>query len=290
VRGQTGLSPCFLLGAGRSGTKFLRGMLGESKRVAEVPYDVGYVWRYGHESFPSDELLPEMANARVVNYVRNTLPKLVSADSNSEATILLEKSVPNSLRVGFLNAIYPEAKFIHLIRDGRAVVESSMRMWTSPAEPGYLLKKLRYFPWSNYRYAIWYLSNMIKGKLRSNRSLQVWGPRYKGIDQDLLKLPLEQVCARQWRRCVETSRDQLKEISPDRVFEVRYEDLVKDSSVLESICQFMGIDDISVVIDSYKLQASIGNVDKWKNNVEYFDFDVVLDEIGPLLEELGYSD
>jgi hypothetical protein len=284
------LTPCFIVGAGRSGTKFLRDLLSASSDVAIIPYDVGYVWRYGNEYFPSDEFSPDMANEKTIHYIRRVLPKLVSKESNKNAKILLEKSVPNTLRVAYLNAIYPDAKFIHLIRDGRAVVESSHRMWTSPPESGYLLKKLQYFPWSNYRYAMWYFSNMLKGRIRSERGQYIWGPRYRGIEDDLKSLSLEQVCARQWRRCVELSQDQMSGISPERVFEVRYEDFMLGQNTLELICHFIGISNIEPVLEAYKNKASPTHIDKWRSRAGTINFGVVMEEIGPLLEGLGYTD
>jgi hypothetical protein len=46
----------FVIGAARSGTKFLRDVIGASPYAAVVPYDVNYVWRGGNEGFPDDAL------------------------------------------------------------------------------------------------------------------------------------------------------------------------------------------------------------------------------------------
>ena len=43
------LEPIVLIGAARSGTKILRDALATALGVPQVPYDVGYVWRYGNE-------------------------------------------------------------------------------------------------------------------------------------------------------------------------------------------------------------------------------------------------
>ena len=180
------IEPIIILGAGRSGTKFLRSLLEVSKDVTTIPYDVGYIWRYGNEFLKHDELKPEMANKKVVKYIRANLPKLIR-QSKPGAHYLIEKSVPNTLRPAFLYKVYPEAKFVHLIRDGRAVTESSIRLWSEPVERSYLLDKLRYFPWTNYKYALWYLWNMIKWRLFKGRGGYIWGPRYKGIEKDIHK-------------------------------------------------------------------------------------------------------
>ena len=283
-----GLNPCFILGAARSGTKLLRDLLAASSEVAVVPYDVGYIWRQGNEFYPNDELTPEMLTPAIRKKIRNSLPALVSTESSPEARIMLEKSVPNTLRAGYLQAVYPEARFIHLIRDGRAVVESSYRQWQAPTERGYLLKKLRYFPWTNYRYALWYLINILKGRFGSGRGQHIWGPRYSGIERDLEQESLEKVIARQWRKCVESSLQQTAGLDADRILEIRYENFVTGSDSLQQACRFLDISDEAVVMDAYRQRITTVNMDKWKDRVEDIDYKAVMQEIGPLLKQLGY--
>lgn len=283
------LSACFILGAARSGTKLLRDLLAHSSEIATIPYDVGYIWRWGNEFFPSDELLPEMASARIKNHIRKTLPALISRDTGSQARILLEKSVSNTLRADFLAEIYPQARFIHLVRDGRAVVESSLRQWKAPPDTNYLIRKLKYFPWSNYRYAFWYLNNIIKGKFGTGRGQHVWGPRYAGIDEDLEVFPLETVCARQWRCCVESSQLQTGHLGAGRVLEVRYEDFVGNVDSLLEVCRFLGIDADDRLVTAYHQQVTPEYVDKWRDRIKDIDFNAVMREIQPLQEKLGYQ-
>ena len=290
MKENTQMSPVFLLGAGRSGTKFLRDILGASSNVAIIPYDVGYVWRYGNEKIPHDEFTPDLLNDSIKQYVRETLPKLIKKDPDkSNATILIEKSVPNTLRPAFMQAIYPEAKYIHLIRDGRAVTESAMRLWQEPPERSYLLKKLRYFPWKNYRYALWYISNMVKGKLSSGRGQQIWGPVYEGLIEDAENLPLETVCARQWKKCIEISLTQLSQFDQSNIIQVRYEDLMQDAKTLESICEFIGINDKNTVVDNYENKVIRTHTEKWKSSLNPTQLDLINKEIATLNTKLGYT-
>ncbi len=286
---DTPLQPVFLLGAGRSGTKFLRDILGVSSDISIIPYDVGYVWRYGNENLPHDEFTLEQLNESIKKYVREVLPKLTKNDpSKTNTSVLIEKSVPNTLRPAFLQAIYPEAKFIHLIRDGRAVSESAIRLWQAPPERSYLLKKLRYFPWKNYRYALWYIANMAKGKFSSGRGQQIWGPIYDGLSEDVKNLPLETVCARQWKKCIETSLSQLSHFDQNNVIEVHYEDLMNDSKALESICEFIGIDDKNTVVSHYEDKVIRSYAEKWKTSLTPEQLEIINNEIETLNTRLGY--
>ncbi|NVJ49955.1 MAG: sulfotransferase [Gammaproteobacteria bacterium] len=280
--------PVFIIGAGRSGTKLLRDLLAASSEVAEVPYDVGYVWRYKNERVPHDELTVSDLSESIAHYVRKTLPNLVNKNADKNASVMIEKSVPNSLRVAFLAAIYPNAKFIHLIRDGRAVVESAARMWTLPPQKGYLKDKLKYFPLSNYRYAIWYLMNMVVGRFSSKRGQKVWGPRYKGMDIDSESQSLDVICARQWKHCVDKAQQQLSDVASDRVLTLTYESLVSDESAIESVCDFIGVNQVEDVIQRYRQQVTQENLEKWRDRLSSERLAVILPEIESTLRNCGY--
>jgi len=290
MRKKRNLSPVFLLGAGRSGTKFLRDILDTSDDVTVIPYDVGYVWRYGNEHLKHDQLTPEMLNKRIIHYIKKTLPKLIKKNPNKKNPIFfIEKSVPNTLRPAFIKEIYPDAKFIHLIRDGRAVSESAIRLWETPPEKKYLFDKIKYFPVENYKYAVSYFYGFLKKKISPNNNVQTWGPRYDGIQKDLKELPLEVVCAKQWKKCIEISSAQLREFEKENVLEVKYENLMLDSSSLESISNFLGISDPERVKLNYERLVNRSNTEKWKNSLTPDQLKLINHEISKLNNELGYK-
>lgn len=256
------LKPVFIIGAGRSGTKFLRDTLSASDFCARVPYDVGYIWRYGNEGLLHDEIDPDSLNIAQINWIRSKLMKMMDKDNpRPNAQFLLEKSVPNTLRLALLLRCYPDAKFIQIIREGHAVTESAMRMWMQPLKKEYLIDKIRYFPWSNYRYGIWFLKNWLLSNRSNIRS--IWGPRYAGIQEDILTLPLHVVCAKQWAKCVELSNRQLSQFPVDQFITVRYEELMENTIVLEKICDFIGIPS-APVLEKWRETAQHGNNEKWR--------------------------
>lgn len=242
----------FVLGAGRSGTKIFRDCLGAGERVSAIPYDVGYVWRYGNEAVPHDELLPTDVTPEIAGFVARSLERMGRrASGGTPYDVLVEKSVPNTLRPAFVSEIFPDAVFVHIVRNGYHVIESSMRNWIQPADRGYLFDKLRYFPLENYRYALWTIFNRIKGVL-DNEHVRLWGPRYNGMKEDARLLPLLEVCARQWARCVDVCDAQLAAMSDDRVLHVAYESLLKSDEQLRHVCDFCAIKDVDSVVDFYR--------------------------------------
>jgi hypothetical protein len=219
-------SAVFILGAARSGTRLLRAILAAAPDVAAVPYDVNYIWRFGNESLPHDAIPADGLSRRQIEFIRHRLCRCAKL---SAGQILVEKTVGNILRVPFVARVYPEARFILLMRDGRDVVESAERCWRQPPRPGYLLKKLHTFPWlSCRRYALAYVRQWGVCALRLSDRLASWGPRYPGIDADVRRLPLWHVCCRQWIACIEAFEDARSQLSDGQLLQVRYEQLVDD--------------------------------------------------------------
>ena len=66
-------SPVFIIGAARSGTKFLRDVLAASPEVACVPYDVNYIWRYKNENYPHDALAVESITKKIKFSIRHNI-------------------------------------------------------------------------------------------------------------------------------------------------------------------------------------------------------------------------
>ena len=226
-------SPVIVLGAARSGTKLLRDLIGSHAEFHASPFDVNYLWRMGNESVPHDELGPVHATARVIARVRRYLSRLTRT-----GTTVVEKTVGNTLRVGFVDRIFPDACFVHLLRDGRDVVASAYEQWQAPVDWRHVAAKARQYPFfaaPGYA-ARWGVARILRSNLPP-----VWGPVYRGIQDDLRVLPLLQVCARQWQRSVEATFDQLIAVDASRVLTVQYRDLVTDpGSQVARIYEFLG--------------------------------------------------
>ncbi len=231
--------PLLVIGAARSGTKMVRDLIAKHPAVDKVTYDINYVWRLGNESIPHDELSPETLNPRIRQRIHNHFERY-----SSGASFLIEKTVSNCLRVPYVNAVFPGASFIHLVRDGRDVVESAYRKWTAPPDWHYIWKKVRMFPLMEAPgYALSYaIDTFRKIVVRDDDDQSTWGPRYEGIDEDVASKDLLEVCAIQWACCVEKAVGDLSNLSGDRVLTMRYEDFVRcPREHLEEIARFIGL-------------------------------------------------
>ena len=133
--------PIIVIGAPRSGTKMLRGLIGSHRDVAEVPYDINFVWKYGNYTVPHDELQPADGNPAAARFIRRYLAKQENGMSR-----VVEKTVCNALRVDYVRAVLPGCQFVHLIRDGRDVAASTMRQWQGGTDWRQVLAKAPVLP------------------------------------------------------------------------------------------------------------------------------------------------
>lgn len=276
-----------VIGAARSGTKFLRGLLEASDDVRAVPYDVNYIWRQGLEHRPDDAFDAADATPERALGIRSALARM--AGVRREKDILLEKTVSNTLRVGFVAAVLPDARFVHLVRDGRDVAESAARMWQAPPDLRYLARKLAAFPLRNAGYAWWYAKNLLTGLFSRRRGVRVWGPRYPGIEQDAARMDVLDICARQWAQCVRAAREGLGTLPQERVFELRYEDLVADETALAQLVAFVGIGQPERVLERYRQTVRRSDSGKWRRTLTGEQQDRMNGELTPLLTDLGYT-
>jgi hypothetical protein len=280
-----------VIGAARSGTKFLRDLIGASASCRVVPYDVNYIWRIENEELPHDVLAVGNCSPGIATKIRRNLSAIAlpaRASSNSQS-FLVEKTVSNCLRVPFVEEVFPDALYVHLLRDGRDVVESSVRMWKEPVRLGHLLRKVRHFPLSNLSYAIWYMKNIAGGLLTRDQGVKIWGVRYAEIEEDIKRLSVPEVCAMQWRKCVEKPIGDLAAVSPARVIEVRYEALTSEEDEVHRICDFLQLPDPEQVLQAYHRNNRPPGSQKWRTAFDGREWESAMGIMQPTLDTLGYD-
>ena len=235
-------NPIIIIGAPRSGTNMLRDLLVKLDSFETWPCDeINYIWRYGNKSYPSDEFVPSMATSEVKSFIRKKFDDLAD---KTHASYIVEKTCANSLRVDFVEEVIPDAKYIFIVRDGRDVIASAMHRWKAKLDIPYLLKKVRYVPFRDLPYyGLRYLKNRLEKIVSNEKRLSLWGPQLNELGQLLKSYTLEQVCAIQWKRCIENAESGFNNIDNDRLIRVKYEKFVSDPiTEFKRICDFLDID------------------------------------------------
>ena len=287
--------PVIIIAAARSGSKLLRSVLAASPELLDFPYDMNYIWKYGNYHINHDELTKDDLTENIRKFILQYFKKHLS---KHDAIRIIEKSVPNSLRVGFVKAVFPNCKIIHLYRDGRDVALSAKSCWEASAYSGRiqtkkdLFKKITAFPFTAaWPYLLDYGSNYIRRSMSKEEHVQCWGPFFKGMDNVVEQYSLLEVCGMQWARCVELTLDELINLKENQDYiNVRYENLVLNpKSELKKIADFIDIDDFSPIETYAENNIKKTNVGLWKKAISTEEIESLSPYLDKYLGLLGYN-
>ncbi len=277
-----------IIGAGRSGTNILRNTLTAQENWQTWPCDeINLIWRHGNITYPNDALGKEHARPAVKNYIRTQFARL---ERKTKANVIVEKTCANSLRVSFVDACFPRARYLHIVRDGRDVALSAARRWTAPPEFGYLLKKLNYVPLTDIPYySTRFIGNRIHQLRSRERRQRAWGPRFKDMQSWVEEHTLLEVCAKQWAQCVSASDYAFNKMDNARHLTIYYEDFVKRPlATIDIISNWYG-EDLSEKIPACALEKiKATKVEGWRKQIDSFS-ELANSVMNPVLRAHGYK-
>ncbi|HIO03821.1 MAG TPA: sulfotransferase [Alphaproteobacteria bacterium] len=229
-----------IVGAPRSGTNMLRDVLTSFDGVCTWPCDeINYIWRHGNVRYPSDEIPAQRATPAIKKYIRQRFSDI---RQQYNADIVVEKTCANSLRVPFVDAVLPDAKYILIYRDGIDATGSAKERWTAKLDIPYILEKVRFVPKTDLPYyGLRYFWARVYRFISREKRLAFWGPALDGMQSVLQNHTLNEVCALQWQRCVDNAEKAFSDMPADKVVRVRYEDFVRQPvEELSRILEFIG--------------------------------------------------
>lgn len=250
-----------IVGAPRSGTTILGQKLSQQSKIAYM-FEPYFLWDRHSGPMANDRRTADMVDAKTEYFIRHEMFRYLK---RSKARILVDKSPFNSLRIPFVKVIFPQAKFIHIVRDGSAVALSTNKKWCERVDytrNGHASKffsevvdKLSKRPdWRLQLFAIWYeLRHNLSFKCRDYYAAYYdgkpgWGVRYPGFEKDLRELTLLQFNALQWLSCVNQIESDFGDLPEDRTKVVRYEDFVRDpEGQYHQVLKFIGVENPDLI-------------------------------------------
>lgn len=276
-----------IIGAARSGTKLLRDTLSAVTGAGKVPYDIGYVWTQGSPQHGDEVIDPGELSAQQ----RDRISTFVDKYAAGHPPAVIEKSVGNCMRVPAVQAVLPDARFIHLVRDGADVVESARRQWVAPVDFRYLARKAAHIPLRLAGPVVWGHARSLLGRRgREAGRVSTWGPRYPGIDEDLRQHGLLMVCARQWRESVRRAQQGLDGVRAP-VVDMRYEDFVTHpEKQLQVLAESLDLPIDPQLMAAATRSVSMSRCGAGRRALTADEKDLVRPEIEALLVERGYSE
>jgi len=256
--------PVFIIGCGRSGTSLLARLLSKHPEIANWS-EANEIWDPGwYPRSLSDDNSPPLAfdpmvftarwweeNCKRTNEIRAIFGAYQWLDRKS---YFLNKSPFNTFRIPYLMQFIPEAHFIHLVRDGRAVVYSYAHR---------LHRKNKLMEWPDTH------------KIRFSNSfddLAVWLSSF-------WKMNIEEVM----------QRDKSHMLSKqDKLIEFKYEELCSNPfAVLKNIFDWMGLNYPSILLER-EIRRIENRNDKWHRNIgENLQMDLIA-AMEPIFSAKGY--
>ncbi len=163
-------------------------------------------------------------------------------------------------RSGFVRRIFPEARFVHVLRDGRAVANSFLQMpW-----------------WDGYR-----------GPARWS-----WGP----LPADMAREWEESgrsfalLAGLEWKLLVEAFETARASVPEHQWLELRYEDFVADPrAAIRSILEFLELDWTRAFEEGFRrYRFDAGRTDAYRRDLGIHDVALLDASLSPVLERHGY--
>lgn len=277
--------PIILLGAHRSGTTWLGDALSRAPGVAYW-VEPRHIWTRGNAYRRDDVLTAADATPRIRQGIRASFDRFVR-EHNAER--FAEKTPSNCLRVPFIHAVYPEARFLVIIRDGRSVLRSTAEIHKKGVRGARIVRRMRQVPlweWPAYGFQ---LTDALRAKLLK-RPLKFWGPRPPGWRQWVGADPRDVILSKQWAGCVRHLVDDAAKLPQGSVLQMRFEDVVRDSRQwAERIAEFCEIDDGSEFVEYIATSAKPELAERWRGALDEETLALVRPHMEPLLKELGYE-
>ncbi len=166
----------------------------------------------------------------------------------------VNKNTRNTRRIRYLNKIFPDARFVHVIRDGRAVVASLLNV--------YFWKDLQ----------LWYEGYQKRDKPRVNRKNDI------------------ERAARLWVEEVNIARDARDHLLAAQYREIRYEDFVNDPvSTMQKTCVFLELE-WTPEIQQHITEVNIRNLNhRYRDRLTKSQIRVLNEMLQPVFNDLGYT-
>ena len=256
--------PVFVIGADRSGTTFLGDSLAALPELSyhHEPAVIKAAARYVHEGRWS------VRRSRAL--FRLVYGWLMRVRLEGDLR-LAEKTPSNSFIVNFLAQCFPDAVFVHIVRDGRDAARSHLQ------QP-------------------WLLAAALAGGRREPGGYR-YGPDARFWVEPDRRREFETTsdlhrCIWSWRRYTEAALDGSTSLPAGHYHELRYEALVTGPAAEGArLLDFLGIDasDSRALLQQALARADPAGVGAWRTTFDSTDLAVIEREAGDLLRRLGYA-
>jgi hypothetical protein len=301
------LAVAMIIGAPRSGTSILGSILDHHPSISTwvEPY---YIWDHHFRDAIHDERDANDASDDIRRWIRRAF---LSYRDNQNVEWIIDKSPRNCLKIPFVHKIFPNARYIFLLRDGRDTILSISHQWKikrSIFAKDKVSKQWRdrlaiYRRWLKRRptwqfriqslffeFGPW--RHWIKGKFLNDIRWVGrfgWGPRFKGWQNVIDRVTPLEFNAYQWNHCVKKMLNSMNLIPEYKKVVIKYEDLIGNPiNVIERILGLINLNIPEGFINKIPPIKS-DNYNKWREAFSSTELKRIGPIIGQTMKEMGYE-
>jgi hypothetical protein len=269
----------FVLGTGRCGSTLLAEILASHPDIgwiSSLPTPLARVSRrLGLDPRPSEayDLLGKQVSPMLVDpfrdltandaapWLERRLQQFFGAHAKADGRPVFMHKFTGWPRARLLATVFPEAKFVHVFRDGRSVANSYLQVrW-----------------WQGYRGAPgWTFGHL------SEEERQGWeASHYSWV----------YLAGLEWKRLMTAFEEAREEIASERWLDLRYEDLVaRPAEETTAVLRFAGLAPWAGLESRLSaLKVSEGRKDAYRDELRPEDIAQLDDVLAPTLEQWGYA-
>ena len=256
--------PIIIVGAGRSGMNFLGDAVAQHATLA-VAHEPRLTWKHGNDKL-SDALAPRHARPQVIADIRSRFASVVRKAGRER---YIDVTPGNSVRLGFVNQVFPDAQFVHFIRDGvdnvlsmrrfYGVVSRVLRSNTPKVRDSFMARRARELRIRQVpQVALAAVRHLAPHWLLPYIGPPVVGVRLPAMSAMRREMDLLDVCFLQWRSSVEWACQFGRQLPPGRYMECRIETFCEDD--LRRIYDFCGLEMTPEALDFVRKHFEPGRI------------------------------
>jgi hypothetical protein len=251
--------PVFIMAAPRSCSSLLFETLAHSETLWSLGDESHRIFE-GHPKLSpgrgfvdSNRLTADLCDPRLAGSIRGLFAAQMkdhrgrSWSQDSGPVRLLEKTPKHALRIPFIDALFPDARFIYLFRDPRDNISSIIDAWRSGRFVTYRRFQTAHGPWSLLLPPGW---------------------------REQTGRPLEEIAAFQWQAANRCIIDDLARLAPERWTAINAAELLQDpAAAVARLCAFMDVpfdpglrSFVERPLPRSRYTVTAPDQDKWRNN------------------------
>lgn len=278
--------PIILLGNTRSGTSIVQKVLAVHPDVVGW-YEPRTLWLCADPKRRHDEFNERDATDEVKGYIRKQFLKYQEQHGNR---VVMEKTPANILKISYVRAIFPEATYMFIVRNPFSFISSVELKWQRTLSAKGVRRRLRSTPVTQlHHYAGRFISQYVNKHVLRRKYQSIWGPRYKGIEEDVQTHDLLTVIARQWSVASRKAEADLAQFANGRVLRLRYEDFVEDPvGDMARICAHCDLELTDEMVTAANDWVKSDRQEKWRR-FDPRDLARLLPELRDEMKRHGYE-